>query len=251
MKPYYESGDIQIFCGDYRDVIPGIKRSHVGLLLTDPPYGTTQLEWDDPIDWPSFWVEAHRVCRLSAPMVLFSAGHFTNHLINSNRKFYRYELIWEKTMAVGFLDANRRPLRAHENINVFIRKYKGSVYHPQMIVGRMHKRGQAGSNARHYNTARKTPGTVTSKFYPRSVLHFNNARGSRSLHPTQKPLDLIEWLIRTYSNRMGLVFDPFLGSGTTLVAAQKLRRRAIGVEREEKYCEIAARRLMSGEAEEK
>ncbi len=216
MKAYYEQGDIKIYHGDYREVLPTINTTF-DLLLTDSPYATTNLAWDKPVDWEIFWREANRLCKQTAPMVLFSSGLFTITLINSNRKDFRYELIWEKPMPVGFLDANRRPLRAHENILIFARKFKGSAYNPQMVAGRLHMR-------------------------------FNNARGSKSLHPTQKPLPLVSWLTRTYSNRDDLVLDPFIGSGTTLVAAQEQGRRAVGIELEERYCEIAANRLREGRA---
>lgn len=242
MRAYYEQGGIKIYHGDYREVLPTIN-ANFDLLLTDPPYATTNLAWDKPVDWEVFWHHANRLCKQTAPMVLFSSGHFTISLINSNRKNYRYELIWEKPMATGFLDAKRRPLRAHENILVFARRFKGSTYNPQMVAGRMHKRGNAGSLAAHYKTQRLTPGEYSNEYYPRSILRVTNGRGRNSLHPTQKPLDLITWLIRTYSSRGGLVLDPFIGSGTTLLAAQERGRKAVGIELEERYCEIAANRL--------
>ena len=178
-------------------------------------------------------------------MTMFSSGLFTPLLINSNRKHFRYELIWEKPMPVGFLSARRRPLRAHENILIFTRKPKTSIYNPQMVIGKMHTRGNAGSQMAHYHYSRSRtgPGIITNEYYPRSILRFSNFRHGKSLHPTQKPLDLILWLVRTYSNRRHLVLDPFVGSGTTLVAAKQTGRRAIGVEREERFCEIAANRL--------
>lgn len=250
MKPYYESGGVVLYHGNYQDVLPGLKTNSIDLLLTDPPYAITALEWDTPVDWPLFWEEAHRLCTLKAAMVLFASGKFTNDLINSNRKFYRYELIWEKTMPTGFLDAKRRPLRSHENVLVFIRKYKASVYNPQMVAGKIHKRGSGGAAAKHYSTVRRAPSGESNLYYPRSVVRFPNARGSRSLHPTQKNLELMEWLVRTYSTRGQVVLDSFGGSGTTLVAALRNGRRAIGIERDEKFCEITVERLSREEADE-
>jgi site-specific DNA-methyltransferase (adenine-specific) len=228
-------------------VLPTLKTGSINCLLCDPPYNITALSWDQPVDWPLFWSEVNRLCPERAVRVLFAAGLFTNKLINTNPKHCRYELIWEKTMATGFLDAKRRPLRAHENILVFVPRLKSSTYNPQMIIGREHVRGKAGAGAVHYGAMRRTAGTKSNRFYPRSVLRFPNARGGRSLHPTQKNLELMKWLVRTYSKRNQVVLDPFSGSGTTLLAAQEAGRRAIGVEREERFCEIAAARLCKGE----
>jgi site-specific DNA-methyltransferase (adenine-specific) len=242
LKPYYADKRVRLYLGDFREVLPALEAESVDLLLTDPPYGSTNLSWDRPVDWLLFWKIIEKLCRATSPMVLFASGLFTVKLINSNRKFFRYELIWEKNMPTGFLDAKRRPLRSHETVLIFVRKPRSSIYNPQMVTGKVHKRGCAGAVARHYSTQRRTPASRSNKYYPRSVLRFPNRTG-RSLHPTQKPLELIMWLMRTYSNRGQMVLDPFAGSGTTLVAAQRLGRRAIGVEREEAYCRTAAERL--------
>ncbi|MGH9942833.1 MAG: DNA-methyltransferase [Pyrinomonadaceae bacterium] len=243
MRAYYDSGGVTIYHGDYRDVLPRLATNSVNCVLTDPPYAITRLSWDQPVDWAVFWSEINRICTDRAVRVLFGAGQFTNKLINTNQKHFRYELIWEKTMPTGFLDAKRRPLRSHENILVFIPRFRGSVYHPQMIVGREHARGAAGGRAEHYGSIRRTAGTKSSRYYPRSVLRFGNARAGRSFHPTQKNLELMRWLVRTYSNRGQVILDSFCGSGTTLLAARQDGRRAIGIEREERFCEIAAERL--------
>jgi len=133
MKPYYEEKNVTIYHADWRDVLPELKPRDVSLLATDPPYATTNLSWDKAVDWQLFWPVVEQLCRCYATMVLFSSGLFTITLINSNRKHFRYELIWEKPMPVGFLSANRRPLRAHENILVFAPSFKHAVYNPQFI----------------------------------------------------------------------------------------------------------------------
>lgn len=180
-------------------------------------------------------------------MVLFASGQFVVNLQNTNRSDYRYELIWEKNMPVGFLDAKRRPLRSHENILVFARRFKGSTYNPQMVEGKIHKRGSGDRKAAHYSGNTKLiPASTSNLYYPRSVLRFPNSR-AKSLHPTQKNFELMEWLVQTYSNEHDMILDPFAGSGTTLAAARKHDRRAIGIEREEKYCEIIAERLRKGD----
>ena len=243
MKPYNEDQGVVLYNANYQDVLPSLERNSLDLLLTDPPYGTTNLQWDKPIDWRWFWPIIEQLCKCQANMVLFSSGLFTHTLIASNRKQFRYELIWEKPMPVGFLSANRRPLRAHENILLFNRSYKESVYNPQFIKGKLHVRGKMGAPSGHYRNVRRTPGVVTDKYHPRSILRFSKPLGAHSLHPTQKPLDLMLWLVRSYSRPRQLILDPFIGSGTTLVAARMTGRRAIGVDTDERYCEIAANRL--------
>jgi site-specific DNA-methyltransferase (adenine-specific) len=244
MKPYYAEKNITIYHADWRDVLPSLEPRSINLLLTDPPYGTTNLEWDRPVDWKLFWPIVEQICRCYATMVLFSSGMFTITLINSNRKQFRYELIWEKPMPVGFLSANRRPLRAHENILVFAPSFKNAVYNPQMVKGKMHKIASPKGFTAHYGKHhRALPERVTNKWHPRSILRFSKPHGAHSLHPTQKPLDLMLWLIRTYSKPRQLILDSFCGSGSTLVAAKKTGRRAIGCDTDERSCEIAAQRL--------
>src|SRR6202171_260602 len=119
MKPYYSERNVTIYHAKWDEVLPRLEKRSAGLLLTDPPFGTTNLEWDKPVDWRLFWPCVEQLCRLYAVMALFSSGQFTHKLVASNLKNFRYELIWEKPMPVGFLSANRRPLRAHENILVF------------------------------------------------------------------------------------------------------------------------------------
>jgi site-specific DNA-methyltransferase (adenine-specific) len=248
LTPYYQSKDIILFNAKYEEVLPRLKPGTFDLILTDPPYGNTNLLWDETLDWKFFWSEAHRLCKPKSPMVLFACGKFVNQLINTNPKHYRYELIWEKNMAVGFLDANRRPLRSHENILIFSQLFRGSTYNPQMVEGKVHTRGSNGNRARHYSMPNKIiPKTKTNSYHPRSILRFNNRTGSKSLHPTQKPLDLMEWLVRTYSNRFDTILEPFAGSGTTVIAAARSGRRCLAIEQSEEYCEIIAKRLENGE----
>lgn len=241
MRPYYDEHGITIYHASWESVLPAIKPKSVDMLCTDPPYGTTNLKWDRAVDWKLFWLIVEQICKCYANQVLFSSGLFTHTLIASNRKHFRYELIWEKPMPVGFLSANRRPLRAHENILVFNQAFKKSVYNPQFIKGRMHTVGKAGRQCGHYGNFKQLPPRLTDKWHPRSILRFS--KPSRSLHPTQKPLELMLWLIRSYSRPRHLVVDPFIGSGTTLVAARQTGRRAIGCDTEERFCEAAANRL--------
>jgi site-specific DNA-methyltransferase (adenine-specific) len=243
MKPYYQEKNITIYHAGWEQVLPTIKGQSVSMLCTDPPYGTTNLKWDKPIDWKLFWPIVEQICKCYANYVLFSSGLFTHALIASKREWFRYELIWEKPMAVGFLSANRRPLRSHENILIFNSSFKRSVYNPQLVKGKPHLVGRIGTKPGHYGNFHRLPPRVTDQWHPRSILRFSKPLGPRSLHPTQKPLELMLWLVRTYSKPRQLIVDPFIGSGTTLVAAKKAGRRAIGCDTNEEFCEIAAKRL--------
>jgi site-specific DNA-methyltransferase (adenine-specific) len=243
----------KLYNDDWRRVIPNLPDRSVDLLLTDPPYATTNLKWDKPVDWKEFWTEIHRVCKPNAPMVVFASGKFVPELLNSNLKNFRYELIWEKSLAVGFLDANRRPLRAHEQMLVFCQQWKSSTYNPQFIEGKPHKRGGRGKRKpSHYaGQSKEVPETETNLYHPRSVLRFDSAvRGNKSLHPTAKPLELVKWLVQSFSNRGATVLDPFVGSGTTLAACALAGRSGVGVELNEEYFAVATERLRQIEAEE-
>lgn len=245
--PFYVGKGVTLYNSKYEDILPLLGPGTIDALITDPPYATTNLIWDQPIAWNEFWPQAHRICKPRSPMVLFASGKFVNELINSNSKHYRYELIWEKNLPVGHLDANRRPLRSHENILLFSHQFHGSTYNPQKTEGKLHTIGK-GKPCVHYG---KATGRVTQRrtnlWHPRSILRFNNSRTGRSLHPTQKPLDLMKWLVLSYSNRNDTILDPFAGSGSTLAAAALHGRQAIGIEQNEEYCNIIANRLQSGE----
>jgi site-specific DNA-methyltransferase (adenine-specific) len=244
MQPYYDHNGITIYHSRCEDVLGGL--SGAALLLTDPCYGTTQLEWDIPVDLPTFWPLAYRACLPTGLQVLFSAQPFTTDLINSNRKRWRYEIIWHKTMATGFLDANRRPLRAHENIQVFAEKFGSSTYNPQKVPCRPrkeHKR-RKGTPSQHYShETERHLGEVYTGFHPHDVVSISNGHGGSSDHETRKPLDLMMWLVASFSNPGDLVIDSFCGSGSTLEACKLLGRRAIGIDIRESCCETSARGL--------
>lgn len=246
-EPYFSGHGVMLFYDRFEEILPEIGSDTVDSLITDPPYAITNLAWDKPVDWSIFWNDAMRICRPHAPIVLFASGKFVPRLINSNTRYYRYDLVWEKNLPVGHLDANKRPLRSHESILVFSKKFRGSRYNPQMVVGRPHIIDKGNPNAHYGKSSGKVAKRSTDLYHPRSVLRFNNSRAGKSLHPTQKPLDLMKWLILSFSDRNDLVLDPFAGSGSTLAAAAHHGRRAIGIEESEEYCEIIARRLECGD----
>lgn len=248
LKPFFQNDTITLYNSKYEDVLPILKPNTFDAIISDPPYSNTNLEWDKPIDWKFFWNEAGRITKNKSPIVLFASGKFVYELQNTNPKHFRYDLIWEKNMPVGHLSANQRPLRSHENILIFTNTlFKGSTYNPQMIPGKVHSFGGKKKEILHYHGKRNdTPKKTTNLYHPKSIIRFNNAR-NKSLHPTQKPLDLMEWLIRTYSNRFETILEPFAGSGSTVIAAARNGRRCVAVEQSEKYCETIANRIEKGE----
>lgn len=175
--------NVQLQQGDCLSLLPGIAAGSVNAVITDPPYGTTDLPWDQAIDLAAWWEQVHRVTCPTAVMAVFAAQPFATDVINSNRKHFRYELIWAKRRPVGFLDANRRPLRAHELVLVFARRFKGSTYHPQKTRGKPYK-NVSRKGASHYAKNHGVATINTGDRHPWSVLHCPH--DTPSLHPTQK-----------------------------------------------------------------
>lgn len=220
----------------------------IDAVITDPPYNLTELAFEQAIHWPVFWSECRRIARNKrTPFILFSQQPFTTDAINSNRKAFRYEIIMEKTMSVGFLNANRRPLQAHENILVF-----GDLapeYSPVMETSGV-KRASAfnrDSFSGHYNDQKASTYIDDGSRYPRSVWRFaqrNTAfENTVTLHPTQKPLACLERLVLLYTKPGAVILDPFIGSGTTAAAAQKTGRHYIGCDLSAEYVGVAQVRL--------
>lgn len=232
----------EIVLGDAIEVMRRLPDNCIDAVISDPPYGTTALKWDKAIDWDAFWQEARRICsKETSVCALFSAQPFTTNLINSNRQCFRYEVIWEKTIAAGFLDANRRPLRAHENILIFVQKFAGSVYNPQKTSGKSYSAKCSGASSGHYGDTRRVGTENKGDRYPRSVFHYPTVQ--KQGHPTVKPLELVKQLVLTYSNPGDIILDPFMGSGTTVIACLQTFRRYIGVEKQPEYIELAKKRI--------
>ena len=236
MKPYYQDEWVTIYHGDCREILPQLPK--VDLVLTDPPYGISSVYWDTAIDVKEFWQLFG-----GQRSLVFSSQPFTSELVMANKDNYKYEIVWVKNRGSNFVNANKMPMREHETIQIF----GDGIYNPQMITragsgadrvgyrfGKIRKTGEHFKeliNSKTSRTELRLPGSV---FYCETV--------SNPDHPTQKPIPLVEWLIQTYSISSDLIFDPFLGSGTTAYCAKKLNRKCIGIEIEEKYCEIAANR---------
>jgi site-specific DNA-methyltransferase (adenine-specific) len=244
MQPYYETNGITIYHGDCLKVQPALQ-SPIDLILADLPYGTTACSWDSIIPLQQLWEQYRQLIKPNAAIVLTGSQPFTTILIASNLDWFRYCWVWEKDTPTGFLDANRKPMKAHEDVCVFYQRQP--TYNPQKWKGQPNHQ-TAKNPVRHTLSVyagdhHRPPSDTSGLKYPRSVIKFPKYSITENLHPTQKPLELMAYFIRTYTNPGDVVLDSTMGSGTTLEAAKLLGRRAIGIEIEERYCEIAARRL--------
>ncbi len=223
--------------GDCFELMRKLPDHSVDFLLTDPPYGNTDYKWDKKLDWEYFWVEAKRVCKPNAAMVLFACGKFTIQLAMSNFKDYRYKYVWHKQgiPAVGFLDAKRRPLRVYEEVLLFYSKQP--CYTPQLIDAPDKKEKiikKPGFSEVYGKYQHNIIHGIAGKRFPTDILRFKAPPLSRR-HSSQKPLSLLEFLIKTYSNEGDVVLDPFMGSGSTGRAALNCNRRFIGFELDADY----------------
>lgn len=211
----------------------------VDAVICDLPYGTTRNGWDSVIPMDELWAQYRRVCKPDAAIVLFSQQPFTSALVMSNPGMFRYEWIWQKELGTGFLNANRAPLKEHENIMVFSKAQ--AVYHPQMKSGYEKYTRTANGYSTNYGKYIRTKTVSNGERFPTSVITFPRDRDG--FHPTQKPVDLIRYLIRTYTNEGGVILDNCMGSGTTAVAAIKENRHFIGFELNEEYWHKACDRV--------
>lgn len=235
--------DIQLFNGDCLDVMPTLPAASVDLILCDLPYGTTQNKWDSVIPFDRLWAEYWRIAKPNAAVVLTAAQPFTTALIGSAIDEFKYAWVWKKTQAVGHLNAWKQPMRNTEDVAVFYRKQ--CTYNPILIdkpIGNRRPQTSRTKTSDNYGAhgldAHRCP---PDKSMPATVVEFANAQGT--VHPTQKPVALMEYLIKTYTNEGDLVLDNCMGSGTTGIAAKNTGRRFIGIERDEKYFAICQERI--------
>lgn len=230
-----------IYHGDCIEGMKILPDNSIDMVLTDPPYGTTQNKWDTVVDMDAFWKEIKRVTKKNSAILIFTQMPFTATVVMSNPKIFRYEWICEKYNSTGFLNAKRMPLKCHENVLVFYEKLP--TYNPQMIQGKPHSRGGTGRQSKNYGSFDDTKRIISNTYFPRDVLKVNWHDSMIGLHPTQKPVSLCEYFIKTYSNEGDIILDPFIGSGTTAVAAKNTNREYIGFEKDNEYFEIAKNRL--------
>lgn len=243
MPLYYQDDLVTLYHGDCLEVMPEIGEQ-VDMVLADLPYGTTRNSWDSVIPLAQMWEQYNRIAKPEAAIALTAQTPFDKVLGASNLEDLRYEWIWEKTSATGHLNAKRAPMKAHENILVF---YKSPpTYNPQMTSGHVRKVSTAdhkrNSSATSNYGEHGLTGYDSTDRYPRSVLTFATDKQKEALHPTQKPLALMAYLIRTYTNPGDTVLDNCAGSGSTLIAARRQGRSSIGIEMDERYCEVIAKR---------
>lgn len=230
--------------GDCLQIMPNLPDQSIDLILTDLPYGTTQCAWDVIIPLDQMWEQYSRIIKPNGAILLTSMQPFTSLLVASNLQMFKYEWIWEKGNATGFLNAKKQPLRAHESVLVFYKKQP--TYNPQMIHGqprRTAKRKTVTSEC--YGKSISLTEYDSTSRYPRSVQFFSSDKQSANYHPTQKPIDLMTYLIETYTNIGDVVLDSCMGSGTTGVSAITSGRQFVGIEKDQKHFEVAAERINS------
>ena len=225
-----------------------ISDNSINLILCDLPYGVTQNKKDVCIPFEPLWKEYNRIAKENAAIILFAQGDFYVDLVNSNRKLFRYDLVWNNELTSGFLNAKRMPLRQHEQIAVFYRKLP--TYNPQFSQGKpLHSRGSAYKNkdAKNENYGKFQPGDDercgSTEKYPTSILSFPKPHPSIAKHRTEKPVELLKWLIRTYTNEGDVVLDNCMGSGSTGVACVETNRQFVGIEMDAHYFDIAQQRI--------
>lgn len=244
----------EIWLGDCLELMKNIPDKSVDMILCDLPYGIIRAKWDSVLPLDELWFFYKKILKNNGIVCLFAASPFDKILGVSNLPWLKYEWIWEKTQATGFFNAKKMPMKAHENILVFYDKKP--TYNPQKTLGhkpinKYTKKSSVCNKTEVYGSVKKdiSGGGETCR-YPRTVLKFASDKQKNKLtgliHPTQKPVALLEYLIKTYTNEGDLVLDNCAGSGSTLVAAKNLNRQFIGIEKEEKYYNICLERLKNG-----
>jgi site-specific DNA-methyltransferase (adenine-specific) len=237
----------EIYKGDCLELMPKlIDDKSIDMIFCDLPYGTTQNKWDSVIPLDKLWSEYERIIKDNGAIVLFAAQPFTSALIMSNLKMFRYEWIWQKTKCSGHLNAKKMPLRQHESVLIFYKKLP--TYNPQgLIDGEFNnsRPAQGSGTVKNYGKERYTKEVSKKGNYPKTIQEFANPSGDGHLHPTQKPLALIEYMIKTYTNEGDLILDNTCGSGTTGLGAKNLGRNYIMMEQDPDHYETACKRVLT------
>lgn len=238
----------KLYQGDCLEVMDelinlGIK---VDMILTDPPYGTTRCKWDTIIPFDEIWIRVNKLIKPNGAIALFGSEPFSSALRMSNIKNYRYDWVWNKGRGTDFLNCKRKPLSSYENISIFYKKQP--TYNPQFWFSTPYDRGLTKHSNNTMECYGKTNDVVVKsedgRRYPLNVININKLNGhKKNFHPTQKPTDLLEYLIKTYTNEGELVLDFTMGSGSTGVACMNINRKFIGIELDENYFNIAKRRI--------
>jgi len=230
---------------DCLNVLPTIPDKSVDLILTDPPYGTTACKWDIVIPFEPMWNQLKRVIKDNGCIALFGSEPFSSALRMSNIKHFKYDWIWNKKLAGNGILAKHQPLKIHEIVSIF--SYKKHNYYPLKTKGLLRRKLTNNLKISEINHGiKKAKATFNDLYYPKTIIEFTlaNLRKGR-LHPTQKPVALLEYLIKTYTNENDTVLDFTMGSGSTGVACKNLNRKFTGIELDKKYFEIAEKRIKS------
>ena len=246
---------ITLYNDDCFNVFSKIEDKSIDFILCDLPYGVTQNKKDIALPLGKLWFQYERIIKDSGCIALFCQGKFFIDLVNSNRKLFRYDLVWDKSLVSGFLNANRMPLRQHEQIAIFYKKQP--TYNPQFCIGNpLHSKGKSVFDKEITNnnygkfkvTDDSRAGSVEK--YPTSILRFSKTHPSCCKHPTEKPVDLLAWLIKTYTNEGDTVLDNCMGSGSTGIACVKTGRNFIGIEIDKEYFSVAKNRIDEAQGKE-
>lgn len=230
-----------IECGDCLELMKGIPDGSIDMILCDLPYGTTACKWDNVIPFEPLWEQYNRVIKDNGAILLFGSEPFSTELRHSNLKMFRYDWIWSKNRGTGLFNAKKMPMKSHEIISVFYKSLP--LYNPQMRTGFKPYKCKQGKQSGAFGVSNKEIMTENNgERYPLSVLQFNSTNG-KNVHPTQKPIELLEYLIKTYTNEGDVVLDNCMGSGSTCVACVNTNRHYIGFELDPRYYDIACKRL--------
>lgn len=239
-----------LFHGDCLDIMNDLidKGVKVDAVICDLPYEVTQAVTDVTIPFPELWSRWDKLVKEDGNIVLFAQGLFYVDMINSNRENFRYDIVWDKILPTGFLNANRMPLRNHEQIAIFYKKL--GTYNPQMTKGAvLHSRGKRGDEGGlaignvNYSDYDYVPSRTDGMKFPTSILKFQKPHPSVAKHRTEKSIPLLEWLVKTYTNEGETVLDCTCGSGTTLLACMNTGRNFIGIEKDEEYYKVSLERI--------
>lgn len=233
--------------GDCLELMKDIPNKSVDMILCDLPYGTTQCKWDTVIPFEPLWEQYERIIKDGHAIVLFGSEPFSSYLRISNPSLYKYDWVWDKGQTGNPYLAKKQPMKIHECISVF----NSSIYIPQMVKGKMRKKGGYHEKPNEIFGGNETYKSYMSDlYYPKSIIYFSNAdKKGRRLHPTQKPVPLLEYLIKTYTNEEDVVLDNCMGSGSTGVACVNLNRNFIGIELDKNYFNIAEERIRNAKTE--
>ena len=236
----------KLYQGDCLEIMDILIKNKVKVdcIICDLPYGTTQSEWDKIIPFDEMWSRVNKITHVRSNIVLFGSEPFSSRLRMSNIKNYKYDIIWDKGRGKDPMNAKNRPMKRHENISIFYKK-KG-IYNPQMIKldkPDVRKNNKVTTSSLWNKNGDIVLNKVYTERYPTSILVCANNNHKDRVHPSQKPIDLLEWLIKTYSNENDLILDFTMGSGSTGVACMNTNRKFIGIEIDEKYFNIAKERI--------